>query len=144
MLTSVLAMMAAAAAAQASDTTRASREAFTACLRTYVNRSIEQSTTLDAFRTAYPQQCTAQQQAFRDAIVRRETGARSRPADAQDQANLEIDDARLNFSERFEMSMPAQPAQQQAQAETPPADPAQPTPAADPAQPQAEAPAQPQ
>jgi len=144
MFPSVLAMVAAAAAAQASDTTRASREAFTGCLRAYVNRSVEQSTALDAFRTAYPQQCTAQQQAFRDAIVRRETAGRASQAAAQEQADLEIDDARLNFSERFEMSLPAQPpAAQQAEAQTPPADAAQPQQQAQ-TEPQPEQPAQPQ
>ena len=144
MFSSALAMVAAAAAAQASDTTRASREAFTGCLRTFVNRGVEQSMTLDAFRTAYPQQCTAQQQAFRDAIIRREVAGRVGQAAAQEQADLEIDDARLNFSERFEMSLPAAPpAEQQAQAQTPPADASQPQQQAQ-AQPQAEQPAQPQ
>ena len=143
MFSSLLAMVAAATAVQTSDTTRASREAFTACLRTYVNHSIEESMTLDAFRAAYPQQCTAQQQAFRDAIVRRETAGRVSQADAQEQAGLEIDDARLNFSERFEMSVPATPpAEQQAQAQ--PQDPAQPQQQAE-AQPQPPAqPSQPQ
>ncbi len=140
MLSSVLVMVAAATAAQTSDTTRASREAFTACLRTYVNHSIEESVALDAFRTAYPQQCTAQQQAFRDAIVRRETAGRASQADAQELADLEIEDARLNFSERFEMSIPAEPQQQQAQAQ-PPAQPEQATPP--PEQAQAQQPAQP-
>lgn len=139
MFSSVLAMVAAATTAQASDTTRASREAFTACLRTYVNQSIEDTMALDAFRAAYPQQCTAQQQAFRDAIVRREVAGRVSQADAQEQANLEIDDARLNFSERFEMSVPAAPPQQEAQAPQPAgAAPEQQ------AQAQPEAPAQPQ
>lgn len=123
--------MAAAATAMQSDTTRAAREAFTACLRTYVNRSIEGGMDQATFDREYPQQCTAQQQSFRDAVMARETALRATRANAESQADLEIEDARVNFSERF---VPAQgaPAQQQAQAQpaaaqqasTPPATPA--------------------
>ncbi|HWT11982.1 MAG TPA: hypothetical protein VN231_04450 [Allosphingosinicella sp.] len=138
----MVAMVAAATAAQASDTTRAAREAFTACLRTYVNRSIEGGMTQATFDTEYPQQCTAQQQAFRDAVISRETALRATRANAQDQANLEIEDARVNFSERF---VPAQAGQAQAQAQAPAAAAPEAQAAAQPeAQAAAQAPAQPQ
>ena len=101
MISSVLALVAAASAAQASDTTRTAREAFTACLRTYVNRSIEGHTTAEAFEAEYPQQCTAQEAAFREAVVRRDTAMRATRATAEDSARLEIEDARANFSDRF-------------------------------------------
>ena len=105
MISSVLALVAAASAAQASDTTRTAREAFTACLRTYVNRSIEARTEPAAFETAYPQQCTAQETAFREAIIRRDTAMRSTRNSAEESARLEIEDARANFSERFAAAM---------------------------------------
>ena len=105
MISSVLALIAAAAATQASDTTRAAREAFTACLRNYVNHSLDTRTTVEAFRTDYPHQCTEQEAAFRDAIMRRETALRATRATAEESAHLEIEDARTNFSERFEMAM---------------------------------------
>ena len=101
MISSVLALAAAASAAQASDTTRTAREAFTACLRTYVTRSIEARTSAEAFETEYPQQCTAQEAAFREAVVRRDTAMRATRATAEDSARLEIEDARANFSDRF-------------------------------------------
>lgn len=101
MISSVLAFAAAAAAAQASDTTRTAREAFTACLRTYVNRSIEARTSAEAFEAEYPQQCTTQEAAFREAVVRRDTAMRATRATAEDSARLEIEDARANFSDRF-------------------------------------------
>ncbi len=101
MISSVLALVAAASAAQASDTTRAAREAFTACLRTYVNRSIEARTSAETFEAEYPQQCTAQEAAFREAVVRRDTAMRATRATAEDSARLEIEDARANFSEYF-------------------------------------------
>src|SRR5688500_6514686 len=105
MISSVLALAAAAAAAQASDTTRTAREAFTACLRTYVNRSIDARTEAATFETEYPQQCTAQQTAFREAIIRRDMAMRSTRNSAEESARLEIEDARANFSERFAAAM---------------------------------------
>ena len=101
MISSVLALAAAASAAQASDTTRTAREAFTACLRMYVNRSIEAGTPAATFETEYPQQCTSQEAAFREAVVRRDTAMRATRASAEDSARLEIEDARANFSDRF-------------------------------------------
>ncbi|HEV2865926.1 MAG TPA: hypothetical protein VGX37_05380 [Allosphingosinicella sp.] len=126
--------MAAAATAMQSDTTRASREAFTACLRTYVNQSIEAGKSQADFDRDYPQQCTQQQAAFRSAVVARETALRATRGNAESQADLEIEDARVNFSERFEPPRGAQ----QAQAATPAAA----APAAE--QAQAQTPAQPQ
>ena len=105
MISSVLALVAMATAAQASDTTRTAREAFTACLRNYVNQSIDARMAVDAFRTAYPQQCSQQEAAFRAAIMQRETALRATRANAVESANMEIEDARTNFSERFEMAM---------------------------------------
>ena len=101
MISSVLALIAAASAAQASDPTRTAREAFTTCLRTYVNQSIDAHTTAEAFQAEYPRQCTAQEQAFREAVIRRDMAMRSTRAGAEESANLEIEDARANFSERF-------------------------------------------
>ena len=105
MISSVLALLAAASAAQASDTTRTAREAFTACLRTYVNRSVEARTTAEAFAAEYPQQCAAQEAAFREAVIRRDTALRATRATAEESAQLEIEDARANFSERFAAAM---------------------------------------
>ena len=122
MISTVIAMV---LATQATDTTRAARESFTACLRTYVNQSIAAGTSMADFRTAYPQQCTAQQSAFREAVLRRETALRATRANAEQQASMEIDDARTNFGERFEMSMTPEPgAQQQAAAQPAAAQPA--------------------
>ncbi len=104
MISSVLALMLAAAAAQTSDTTRTAREAFTTCLRSYVDRSLDGGTDRATFEAEYPQQCAAEQSAFRAAVIQRETAARASTADAAEAAGLEIEDARLNFSERFELA----------------------------------------
>ena len=58
MISSVLAV-AMAASMQPADTTRAAREAFTGCLRTYVDRSVTARMPAAEFATAYPQQCSA-------------------------------------------------------------------------------------
>ena len=137
MFTSMIAMLAATAAAQASDTTRAAREAFTSCLRTYVDNSMGDSMTQDVFDREYPQQCTTQETAFRAAVISRETALRATRANAEDQANIEIEDARVNFSERFMPPRAGPQPQPEAQAQaTPPAQaetPAAETPAEQPA-----------
>ena len=105
MISSVLALVAAASAAQASDTTRTAREAFTLCLRTYVNQSIDARMSAADFEAQFPQQCAAQETAFREAVVRRDMAMRATRATAQDSANLEIEDARANFADRFAAAM---------------------------------------
>jgi len=127
MISSVL-VVAMAAYMQPTDTTRAAREAFTACLRTYVERVTQSRMPPAEFATAYPQQCTAQQTAFHDAIVRREIASRSSRANAEESAGLEIEDARLNFRERYEMAVaPTGGNTQTASAPAPAATPAAPT-----------------
>jgi hypothetical protein len=106
MMVSGLAILLSAAAFQASDTTRASREAFTACLRQFVDASIQANKNQAAFDSEYPTQCAAQQTAYRDAMIRRDTASRMSQASAQEAANLAIEDARVNFSERFAMAQP--------------------------------------
>lgn len=101
---------------QPADSTRASREAFTGCLRAYVDHASNAHTSQADFTAAYPQQCATQQTAFRTAIITRERASRSTAAQAEESANMEIEDARTNFSERFEMSLPATPATQTAAA----------------------------
>ena len=106
MFSSLLALIAAASAAQASDTTRAARDTYTACLRAFVQASTQANKTADAFNAEYPQQCTAQEAAFREAVMRSETALRATRANAEQSARDEIEDARTNFSERFMMSLP--------------------------------------
>lgn len=127
MISSVLAV-AMAAYMQPTDTTRASREAFTACLRTFVDRATQNRMAATEFQTAYPQQCTTQQTAYREAVIRREIASRSSRADAEESANMEIDDSRTNFRERYEMALVPTGSQRQTAsappAATPPATPA--------------------
>ena len=98
MLSSLLAM----AMAMQSDTTRASREAFTRCLRQFVESSMQARKTQQQFDTEYAQACTTEQTAFREALIRRDMGMRATRASAEETANLEIEDARANLAGLFE------------------------------------------
>jgi hypothetical protein len=115
MISSVL-VVAMAVMWQPTDTTRTSREAFTGCLRTYVDHASNAHTSAADFATAYPQQCLTQQTALRTAVIARERASRQSQANAEESANMEVEDARTNFSERFAMSLPATPATQTAAA----------------------------
>jgi hypothetical protein len=141
MISSALAV-AMAAYMQPADTTRASREAFTACLRTYVDRATQNRMAAAEFTTAYPQQCTTQETAYREAVIRREVASRASRSDAEESATLEIEDSRTNFRERYEMALVPSGSQTQtaaAPAATPAATPGA-TPAATPASAPAAAP----
>ena len=127
MVSSVVALLVAAAAMQPADTTRSAREAYTGCLRGFVERSLNERMTAEAFQTAFPQACPQQEAAYRAAVIARENAMRATRANAAESADTEIEDARFNFRERFEMATPAA---------TPAPAPA-PAPAAPPAQPAA-------
>ena len=94
MLSSLFAL----AMAMQSDTTRASREAFARCLRQFVESSMQARKTEQQFQTEYAQACTAEQTAFREALIRRDMGMRATRASAEETANLEIEDARTNLA----------------------------------------------
>jgi hypothetical protein len=106
MISTALTLAAAALMLQASDTTRASREAFTRCLGHFVETASRASKTLDQFNAEFPQACAAEQASFRQAIIARDSASRATRAGADDAANLEVEDARANFSDRFQMSLP--------------------------------------
>ena len=101
MLSSLLAM----AMVMQADTTRAARETFTRCLNQFVESSVSARKTQEQFNTEFPQACAAEQTAFREAVVRRDMAMRSTRSSAEQSANLEVEDARANYSERFEMAV---------------------------------------
>jgi hypothetical protein len=107
MISTALVLISAAMSMQASDTTRAARETFTHCLRVFVDNSTRDHKTLDQFNTAFPQACATEQNAFRQTIIQRDMATRSTRATAEESANLEVEDARANFNDLFQMSLPA-------------------------------------
>ena len=132
MISTALVLISAAMSMQASDTTRAARESFTHCLRAFVDHSTADHKTLDQFTAAFPQACAAEQTTFRQAIIQRDMASRSTRASAEESANLEVDDARANFNDIFQMSLPPQQIAHAAPAPAAAA-PTQPTVAAQPA-----------
>ena len=106
MISTALVLISASMSMQASDTTRATRETFTRCLRTFVDSSSRDHKTLVQFNAAFPQACAAEQTAFRQAIIQRDVAMRSTRASAEESANLEVEDARANFNDIFQMSLP--------------------------------------
>jgi hypothetical protein len=107
MVSSVLVLLLAVSATQ-SDTTRTSREAYTRCLRAFMQHSVEGRMAVDAFNTALATTCTAEKTAFHDAVVRRETGSRATRATAERSATEEVDEATTNFRELYADAMSPQ------------------------------------
>ena len=94
------------AALQANDPSASARNAYTQCLRQFMQRSLNERMSPNDFRTALPQQCTQQEQAFRQALIAREATFRTPRAEAEETATMEVDDARSNFMELFDNSQP--------------------------------------
>ena len=100
MLTSTL-LMALAAATQSGDPSQSARNAYTACLRRFMNTSIQSRMAEPAFNEALPQQCQDEERAFRAALVTRERGYRTPAAEVEQIATDEVNDARSNFRDQF-------------------------------------------
>ena len=94
-------------ALQANDPSASARNAYTRCLRQFMDRSLNERMSPTDFRAALPQQCTQQEQAFRQALIAREASFRTPRAEAEETATMEVDDARANFVELFENNQPS-------------------------------------
>jgi hypothetical protein len=132
MISTALVLITASMSMQASDTTRAARETFTRCLRVYVDNSTRDHKTLVQFNADFPNACANEQTAFRQAIIQRDMASRATRANAEEGANLEVEDARANFNDIFQMSLPPEQVAHAAPAPAAAA-PTQPTVAAQPA-----------
>lgn len=132
MISTALVLISFSMSMQASDTTRAARETFTRCLRVFVDNSTRDHKTLVQFNSEFPGACANEQNAFRQAIIQRDMAMRSTRASAEEGANLEVEDARANFNDIFQMSLPPEQVARSAPAPAAAA-PAQPTVAAQPA-----------
>lgn len=95
------------AALQVNDPSAAARNAYTRCLREFMERSLNERMSLNDFRAAVPQQCGQQEQAFRQALIAREATFRTPRAEAEETATMEVDDARSNFIQLFENNLPS-------------------------------------
>jgi len=85
------------------DATTAPRNTYTACLRAFMVKSAEDKVTSATFDTALPTQCSAQETAFREAMRRREASFRTPAGDVDQIIADELEDARGNIKQLFEM-----------------------------------------
>ena len=104
MISSMLALSLAAVSLQ-SDTTRSAREAYSACMRQLMQTSVDAQTSPADFEAAAGSRCTAQEEAYRRAVVQRETAIRATRASAEQTANDEVGEAKLNWLERYRMTV---------------------------------------
>lgn len=98
-----LALLALSSAQQMRDPTTQPRDAYTACLRAFMNTSIRERMAEAAFTAALPQQCANEERAFREAIAQRERGYRTPAAEVEQIVTDELADARGNITQLFAM-----------------------------------------
>lgn len=100
MISPVLALLL-ATSAQTDDVTRQARTAYTACLRQFMQRSLEARKSIDTFNTEVAGQCTAEGNRLREAIIAREFAARGTRVRAEEDARLDVEDAQETFRHLF-------------------------------------------
>lgn len=86
------------------DPTTFARDAYTACLRQFMQASLRERMAQAAFDAAIPQQCANELAAYRAAVITREVGFRTPRAEAEQTATQEVDDARANLRELYAMN----------------------------------------
>lgn len=100
LISSALAAAAALLATQA-DKTRGPREAFTACLFAYADKSAQDRVSQADFDTRFAQQCQAEEKAYLDSLRAREVSMKTPAKDIDELVKGEIDYARENSKGRF-------------------------------------------
>jgi hypothetical protein len=100
-------LAAAALTASQPDPTRGARDAYTRCLRAYMEKSVKEKATLEAFTAAFPQQCVEQENAYRTAVQTFQKSLRVPAAEIEQIIKDEIDTARDNTKQHFEMHQPS-------------------------------------
>lgn len=101
MISSVLAFLLVTSGFQGADRSAAARDAYTGCLRAFMEQSIEQRMSPDDFDSAIDLQCPAEEAVFRDAIIQREISFGGKRKLAEEDARLDVEDAKTNFRSLF-------------------------------------------
>lgn len=84
----------------------AQRQQLASCLRSFVTAKLEERMTPADFEQAVAAACQQQETTFRTAYIAAATRAGDRPAAAERDAGLEIQDLRANYLELFRGSQP--------------------------------------
>ena len=98
LIASILLAAAAPAPAGNVDTTRA---AFTKCLRGYLKKSLEAKMGDAEFEIGVKSTCEAERSAFHAAVEAANRAGGDSAADAKDNADMQVDDYAVNFTEKF-------------------------------------------
>ncbi|MDZ3830341.1 MAG: hypothetical protein U0S50_00820 [Sphingopyxis sp.] len=80
------------------DTTRV---AFTKCLRDHLKKSLEAKMEEVEYEMALKSVCTTERDAFRKAVIALDRSGGDSQADAADNADMQIDDYHVNFTDKF-------------------------------------------
>jgi len=80
------------------DTTRA---AFTKCLRAHLKKQLEAKVTEAEFELSVKSACDAEQSAFKAAVTATNRAGGDSQADAEENAQMQIDDYHANFTDKF-------------------------------------------
>jgi hypothetical protein len=80
------------------DTTRA---AFTKCLREHLKKQLEAKVTEAEFELSVKSACDAEQSAFKAAVTATNRAGGDSQADAEENAQMQIDDYHANFTDKF-------------------------------------------
>jgi hypothetical protein len=97
-------VLASAAFAMQPDNTRRTQHVFWNCLRTFVDRAVIANMVRDQFNREYSQACLAEEAAYREAVIARDTTSRVSRPDPEGDANVEIHDARANFQDVYDLA----------------------------------------
>ncbi len=105
MISSVLAFLLVATGSQGPDRSAAARDTYTGCLRAFMEQSIKQRMSSDDFDSAIDLQCAAEEAVFRDATIQREISFGGERKLAEEDARLDVEDAKANFRSFFRDAM---------------------------------------
>ena len=100
MFSSMIALVAAAAAMQA-DPVNNARRAYSDCLRSYMRAQLEQRVEPSAFESALSGQCTDRGAAFTAALIQRDSRAGGGRARAEEDARMTMEDMRATTAEYY-------------------------------------------
>jgi uncharacterized protein YfdQ (DUF2303 family) len=102
MISTVLAVMLAAAAPGPADKIAVARKEYTRCLKAFMDKSVKDKTEVSTFKAALATTCADKEQAFRSAVVAADVAAGIKRAAAEETAKTDVEDIRLNTSETYE------------------------------------------
>ena len=98
LITTLLLAAMAPAPTGAVDTTRA---AFTKCLRVHMKKSLEAKMGEAEYELALKSNCSTERDAFRAAVIAFDKASGDSQANAEDNAEMQIEDYHANFTDKF-------------------------------------------